>query len=273
MFTMKKIGLIISLLFVSIVSFSQATEYWDRQNDVRYDFRKAVRYSGDIRDTLTTSQNNYNPTGFSNASIVRLVPTSEVNITGISGGSDGRSIFFINAGTKKVVFVAESSSSTAANRLTLTGDLVLQPKDVIEFRYDNVSSRWRAVTNRIAGEEMIGKLLSANLNVTTDQTIPIVNASKYVITKIVITNASANLSAGSTAGGVYPSASKAGTAIVANSQTYTALSASTKFASLTLASVTTTDVYTSANIYFSLTTAFGSACTADIYVYGYVLEQ
>lgn len=117
-------------------------------------------------------------------------------------------------------------------------------------------------------EQLIGTKLSANMNVTTDQAIPItrIGSQKYLITKIVVTNASISLT--TAAGGVYQTTSKGGTAIVANSQAYSALSASTTALNLTLAINRT---YTLDNIYFSLTTAQGAAATADIYVFGIVL--
>lgn len=231
-------------------------------------------WQGDISPTsISTSQNNYAPTGLSGATVLRLTSSANVNITGLTGGADGRFLTIYNIGTFNITLKNESGSSTAANRFTSSGDVVLRGGECVNLSYDATSSRWRIISRRIEGEQIIGKLTGANLNITTDQTIPIMNASKFVITKIIVTNASVDISGGSTAGGVYPTTSKGGTAIVANSQTYTALSAATKYVALTLASVTTTDVYTVSNIYFSLTTGFGSACTADIYVYGYILEQ
>lgn len=126
-------------------------------------------------------------------------------------------------------------------------------------------------TTTISGEatDQIGRLIGADMNSTADQAIPLhlYGATKYIIEKIVVTNASANLTLA--AGGVYSAASKGGTAIVAAIQVYSALTGSSKFVPLTLA--TLTDVLTGATIYFALTTAQGSASTADIYVYGRVL--
>lgn len=127
------------------------------------------------------------------------------------------------------------------------------------------------VTGQVIGtgmEQLIGTKLSANFNVTTDQAIPItrIGSQKYLITKIVVTNASISLT--TAAGGFYQTTSKGGTAIVANSQAYSALSASTTALNVTLAINRT---YTLDNIYFALTTAQGAAATADIYVFGIIL--
>jgi hypothetical protein len=119
------------------------------------------------------------------------------------------------------------------------------------------------------GQILLGQLIGANMNSTGDQQIVIFSApAKYIIRRIVATNASISLS--TAVGGIYPAVSKGGTAIVANSQVYSGLSASGKFVDLTVASGYTSggDVLTVKSIYLSLTTPQGAAATADIYVYG-----
>lgn len=119
-----------------------------------------------------------------------------------------------------------------------------------------------------AGELPIGKLIGANLNSTADQAIPI-NAAKYNVRRIVVTNVSADISAGLAAGGVYTAAAKGGTAIVAAVQVYAALTGATIVLDLTLAVSGVARVL--ANLFLSLTVANGSAATADVYVFGDVL--
>lgn len=117
---------------------------------------------------------------------------------------------------------------------------------------------------------VIGKLLGANMNITTDQAIPIApQANKYIITNIIATNASVSLT--TAAGGIYTAISKGGSAVVAAGQVYTALTTTAKYLALTLAGSALTDVYDAAaqaNFYLSLTTGQGTAATADIYIYG-----
>src|SRR5689334_4187054 len=49
--------------------------------------------SGDISPTsLSASQNNYNPTSLSSATVLRLTSSNDVDITGLQGGADGRII-------------------------------------------------------------------------------------------------------------------------------------------------------------------------------------
>jgi len=115
------------------------------------------------------------------------------------------------------------------------------------------------------GGILLGELISANMNSTGDQQIVIFSApAKYIIRRIVATNASISLT--TAVGGIYTAVSKGGTAVVANSQAYSTLSAGTKFLDLTLAS--NTDYRTATSLYLSLTTPQGAAATADIFVYG-----
>ena len=112
---------------------------------------------------------------------------------------------------------------------------------------------------------LIGKIISANMNSSADQTFSInTGIAKYQPDVIQCTNASISLT--TAVGGIYTAASKGGTAVVANTQVYSALSATTKVLSLTIAS---TDVRTAALI-LSLTTPQGSAATADLYIWGYI---
>lgn len=116
-------------------------------------------------------------------------------------------------------------------------------------------------------EQVISKLISANLNSTADQLMSYVNFSKYNITRIIVTNASINLGALVTAGGVYTAASKGGTNIVGSGQVYTALTSATTILSLTFVAGISDLALTSSSLYFSLTVAAGTPATADIYVY------
>lgn len=125
--------------------------------------------------------------------------------------------------------------------------------------------------NQLAGMgTRLGVIIGANANATTDQRFQAVGwgSGTFLIDKIVATNASTSLT--TAAGGVYPSASKAGTAIVANTQVYTTLTASTLWVALTLSTAGGQTVYSSMP-YFSLTTPQGGAATVDLHLFGQVL--
>jgi hypothetical protein len=124
------------------------------------------------------------------------------------------------------------------------------------------------VTLGLGAGALIGKLIGANMNVTTDQliTMYLPSGALWRPTKITVTNASLSLT--TAAGGVYPAASKGGTAIVAATQAYSALTAAALSLDLTIVAGTLPTVYSVTTIYFALTTGQGAAATADLYVYG-----
>ena len=170
-------------------------------------------------------------------------------------GDGGSSNFDYGKGVRQLLAEAEAISFgstlavtgavTAASSITATGQI---------FGTGN--------------DQLLGKLIGANMNVTTDQAIPItrIGSQKYLITKIFVTNASTSLTAAD--GGIYTATSKGGTAIVAAAQVYTALTAATVGLDLTLA---VNNTYVLDNLYLSLTGAQGGAATADIYVFGVIL--
>ena len=111
----------------------------------------------------------------------------------------------------------------------------------------------------------IGVLRSANMNSTADQAIDI-KPDRYIIRRISVVAPTRNMTLA--VGGLYTEAGKSGTTIVASTQVYTTLTGNTKYLDLTLAAGVTGDILTDQTIYFSLTTAQGTAATADIYVFG-----
>lgn len=159
--------------------------------------------------------------------------------------------------TGAYVSPAGVQSSTVANPLPVANGGTGQT---------TAASAARALTSRF---RMIGSIIGANFNSTADQAIAGL-PSLWIPRRIVVTNASADLSAATIPlGGFYTGAAKTGTAIVAAGQSYSPLSTSAKWMDLTLAAavLSGTDAMTVTTIYFSLSTAHGGAATADIYVF------
>lgn len=115
---------------------------------------------------------------------------------------------------------------------------------------------------------LIGKLIGANFNITTDQafTMFVPAAAKFRVTKITALNTSvAGMS--TAAGGIYPATAKGGTALVAAGQAYTGLTNAATALDLTLATAAAVQA-AAVKLYLSLTTGQGAAATADLYAYG-----
>lgn len=139
--------------------------------------------------------------------------------------------------------------------------------------------QWRAVgvatgaaewVPQVGSGMLIGRLIGANMNTTADQAFAMTQwgqLNKFRITKITAKNASVSLT--TAVGGVYTAVSKGGTAVVAATQAYSALTAATLAADLTIATTPGLTVNAAAtDIWLSLTTAQGAAATADLYCYG-----
>lgn len=117
---------------------------------------------------LSSNQNNYSPTGISNATIIRLSATTVLNITGLVGGINGRRIVLVNTSNNPITLVNQSLLSTAANRFLLGGsNVTLVNGSVVNLVYDGVDSRWR-VQGGTGGAAAGGLIQSKWVEVTTD---------------------------------------------------------------------------------------------------------
>lgn len=103
----------------------------------------SFQLTGDISPSqITANQNDYNPTGLADASVLRLSTDASRNVTGLQGGSDGRIIVIRNVGSNNIVLKDEDSGSSAANRFALPSDVTLSADQQAILIYDSTSSRW-----------------------------------------------------------------------------------------------------------------------------------
>jgi hypothetical protein len=115
------------------------------------DLRGSAALSGDISPSqITANQNDYNPSGLANASVLRLSSDASRNITGLHGGSDGRIIVLQNIGGNDLVVQSEHTGSSAANRFALAANITLAANDCAIVQYDAGASRWRALASPAA---------------------------------------------------------------------------------------------------------------------------
>ena len=105
--------------------------------------------------TLTGNVNDYNPTGFSTCSIIRLdVDANNREITGFAAPAAGVNriitVCNINAGMDDIKFKENDANSVAANRILLrdNADKAIKANETAIFWYDHTSARWRPY-NRI----------------------------------------------------------------------------------------------------------------------------
>jgi hypothetical protein len=126
----------------------------------------------------------------------------------------------------------------------------------------------RATLGVLGKTGLLGSVTGVDLNVgATDTPITMVSAN-YIVTSVIVTNASINLTTATA--GVFNAAAGAGP--LAADQVLTALTASTKFLDATLGGVALTDLQTAATLYARCGTPQGAAATADFYVFGRRLD-
>lgn len=127
------------------------------------------------------------------------------------------------------------------------------------------------VINQNYVSQLLFVLRSANMAITTDQTF----VKTFVGTNYQITNIVANGKTGGATvaclGGIYTAASKGGSALVAAAQSWITVSAANKIIAATLGAILATDIQTAIPI-LSLSTGSTAACTADIFIFGNILD-
>lgn len=262
------------------------------ENVSNHSFFNIVRRGGRSTDTTDTT-NKLTDFYIKNCSSM----TFFVNTRSMAADGD------IPPTTPDYTFIFEGSSAETNNKfITIYGDLTGYVVDAIKFinlkpyefkvlatgystedqgfRPDDIprnrdlgSAAYLDYKLITAGTKCLAFKQSVNFNTTTDTIIPFVkdiNPRTYIVDAIVVTNSSISLT--TAAGGLYTGPSKTGTTLVASTQTYTTLTGSSKFLELTKASGITSDVLTSDTIYLSLTTAQGSTATADVYIFGRILN-
>lgn len=72
-------------------------------------------------------------------------PTAVFNLTGLTGGTEGRTLTLINKTAYDMTLTDDSSSSTAANRFrfaTPAADVTVAPYGTIRLTYSSTDSRW-----------------------------------------------------------------------------------------------------------------------------------
>lgn len=114
-------------------------------------------------------------------------------------------------------------------------------------------------------------LRGADLQLTTDQAFTKQGSfTNYVITKVLAKRVSGGTSI-ACLGGVYTAAAKAGSALIAAGQSWVALTGAGKIVDATLGAVLATDAQSASPI-LSLSTGSTAAATADLFLFGVVVD-
>jgi len=100
--------------------------------------------------TLTANQNDWNPTGFATADIIRVdININNRVITGMVAPAAGVNrivaISNINTASNDIRFSHNNAGSLAANRFLIRDNTSksVKPNETAVFWYDHISQRWR----------------------------------------------------------------------------------------------------------------------------------
>lgn len=161
------------VIWVCTTTGDETTAVWEEQGAT---LSGAVQFTGVLSPAaLATDEDDYNPTNFSTASVLRQNSSADVAITGFAGGASGRWFTYYNVSTAyRHTIRRENSGSAAANRVAMDADLILWPGQSMSFLYDTPSARWRpaGAFNNLPVGEPGGRLtlVSATPVMVTDQT-------------------------------------------------------------------------------------------------------
>lgn len=99
------------------------------------------------KSQITSNQNDY---AIGSQTSFRLSTDASRDITGLTGGVDGKIISIRNIGSFNIVFTNEDAASTAANRFTFStsGNITVAPNGTLVLQYDASSSRWFDLATR-----------------------------------------------------------------------------------------------------------------------------
>lgn len=124
---------------------------------------------------LAAQADDYNPTGNATSTIWELSTTASANrvITGISGGTNGRFLIVQNVnatGAGNITIAAQSTSSSAANRLAAPSDIVIRPGEGRTLLYVAGSTNRWTLTSQIGAAGAWGSM--KNLSIANNSGTP-----------------------------------------------------------------------------------------------------
>ncbi len=139
--------------------------------------------------------------------LFRLTGASTQTINGIAGGTDGRTITLLNAGSAPAVLANNAGTSSAANRITTgTGaNLNIPVGGSIQLIYDSGDSLWRVIGVTDAGANYVslqgttpGTAQAGNFNINGTGIAATLEGTTSVLTPYLDTASSASLTIGTT---------------------------------------------------------------------------
>ncbi len=104
-------------------------------------------------NSVGTSQNDFNPSGFSIATVLLINSSTTINITGFVPGASGggRLVYIYNNGSNNITLTNQDAASAAANRIIgrSAANTVLTPATAVTLYYSSFTSRWLVMSDTL----------------------------------------------------------------------------------------------------------------------------
>jgi hypothetical protein len=109
--------------------------------NVTMDINGGLALRQTTKTQITANQDNY---AIGAQTAFRMSSDASRNVTGLTGGFDGKILTIRNVGSFNIVFTHEDAASTAANRITSStaGNITLAANGCLTLQYDATTSRW-----------------------------------------------------------------------------------------------------------------------------------
>lgn len=130
---------------------------------------------------------------------------------------------------------------------------------------DATAAAMRSTLGLFANYGLLAEAQGINVNAVADTSLT-VGASRYVIDRIIVANATLSLTTATA--GLFTAAGGGGVTLAAD-QALSALTSSAKYLELSEQAIVGTDVRTEGTLYFRIGTAQGSAGTVSVSIFGY----
>lgn len=131
--------------------------------------------------TITGNQDNYSPTGWATATIVRLTTDGTPRVINGLATSTVRRKLLINVGPQIITLKHLASGQVAGNQIDTAGnsDFALHPGDAVTVVYDTTSAVWRPVEQNLldrsntwsGGQSFSNGFTATAATITTDLTV------------------------------------------------------------------------------------------------------
>lgn len=153
-----------------IVATTLATQsaLQDTAAAIRADFPVGGSVSVISPAQITADQDNYNPSGWSSATIVRIESDDFRAITSFAAGADGEVKRLLNVGDFPIYLPGEHPDGVDSNRIVIGYDYFIWPKRSAEIMYDNTLNRWMILSEYEKGKNEIVRYMAPGSVTTAD---------------------------------------------------------------------------------------------------------